>query len=207
MAEPIFLCGAGGHARSVYEVIARQGLYEVVAVLDDGATGDFRGVPIRGGRDSLESLASAGPTRGVVAIGNNAVRRELTGLAASAGLSFVAIVDPVAVVARGIDVGEGTVVMPGVVVNVGTTVGNHVILNTACTVDHDCTIADYAHLSPGVHVSGECVVGACAHLGIGSTVNQQVTIGEGAVVGAGAAVTKDVSGGAVVVGVPARERE
>jgi sugar O-acyltransferase (sialic acid O-acetyltransferase NeuD family) len=205
--EPIFLFGAGGHARSVYEVVARQGTYEVVTVLDDAARGDFRGVAIRGGREVLSSLAGEGPARGVIAIGANAVRREVAALMTEAGLSFVPIVDPAAVVARGVEIRGGTVVMPAVVVNVGTIVGAHVILNTACTVDHDCEIADFAHLSPGVHVSGECAIGAAAHVGIGATVNQQVTIADGAVVGAGAAVTKNVPAGVVVVGVPARERE
>jgi sugar O-acyltransferase (sialic acid O-acetyltransferase NeuD family) len=208
VAEPIFLFGVGGHARSVYEVVARQGTYEVTAVLDDDpGVRDFRGVEVLGGRQQFASLAETGPHLGVIAIGSNLVRRELTALARQSGLSLVAVVDPAAVVARDIDLGAGTVVMPGVVVNVGTTIGRNVILNTACTVDHDCRIADYAHLSPGVHVSGECEIGECAHVGIGASVLQRVRIGDGATVGAGAAVTKDVRAGAVAVGVPARELE
>lgn len=208
MAAPIFLFGAGGHARSVYEVVAREGTYEVVAVLDDDtAARDLHGLEPLGGRDRFAALAQEGPRQGFIAVGANAVRRELTSLAQAAGLSLVALVDPAAVVARDVEVGSGTVVMPGAVVNVGTTVGSNAILNTGCTVDHDCRIADYAHLSPGVHISGECEVGECAHVGIGASVVQRVRIGEGATVGAGAAVTKDVRAGAVVVGVPARELE
>jgi sugar O-acyltransferase (sialic acid O-acetyltransferase NeuD family) len=208
VAEPIFLFGVGGHARSVYEVAARQGEYEVVAVLDDDPVArEFRGIEVVGGRERLASLAEGGPGRGVIAIGANSVRRELAALVEDAGLSLVAVVDPAAVVARDVEVGDGTVVMPGVVVNVGTTVGRNVILNTACTVDHDCRIGDFAHLSPGVHVSGECEIGDGAHVGIGASVLQRVQIGDGATVGAGAAVTKAVPPGAVVVGVPARELE
>ena len=204
MRTPIFLYGAGGHARSVWEVIERQGLYEVVVVLDDAARGDFRGVPVLPGRQSLQAGDLGDSQGGFVAIGDNDVRRELSQLADAAELQLVTLVDPAATVARDVAVGDGSVVMPGVVVNVGSTIGRNAILNTSCSVDHDCTVDDYAHLSPGVHVSGECEIGSGAHLGIGVSVMQRIRIGENAVIGAGAAVLQDVGAGATAVGVPAR---
>jgi acetyltransferase EpsM len=209
MPEGLFLFGAGGHARSVYEVVARQESYEIVTVLDDAPerVPEFRGLEVLAGRRTLPELAETGPRNGFIAIGDNGVRRTLTHLVEEAGLSLVALVDPGAIVARGVEIGAGTVVMPGVVINVGATVGRNVILNTACTIDHDCRIGDYAHISPGVHISGECEVGSGVHIGIGASVLQRVQIGEAAKIGAGAAVTRDVRPGAVAVGVPARELE
>jgi acetyltransferase EpsM len=205
-ATSIFLYGTGGHARSVFEVLHRQGEYEVTAVLDDAADpgARFRGLSVLGGREALPTLAEQGPHQGFVAVGNNRQRREIVGLAAAEGLTFALAVDPSAVVARDVSLGRGTVVMPRVVVSTGSIVGGHVILNTGCTVDHDCQVGDFAHLSPGANVSGECVIGAASHLGIGCSVIQRISIGEAALVGAGAAVVKDVPPGAVFAGVPAR---
>ena len=186
-------------------MIERQGRYEVVVVLDDDPRGEFRGVPVLPGRQTLQAGLLGDSQGGFVAIGDNNVRRELAELADAAELPLVTLVDPAATVARDVIVGDGSVVMPGVVVNVGTTIGRNAILNTSCSVDHDCTVDDYAHLSPGVHVSGECEIGCGAHLGIGVSVMQRIRIGANAVVGAGAAVLHDVGAGATAVGVPARE--
>jgi acetyltransferase EpsM len=206
---PIFLFGAGGHGRSVFEVIERQGLYEVVTVLDDASPPGtpFRGLSITGGRERFQEVFEEGPREGFVAVGDNSDRERLTTDALRAGLSFVTLVDPSAQIARGVRVGRGTVVMPCVVVNVGAVVEEHAILNTSCSVDHDTVVRAFAHLSPGVHVSGECELGASCHIGIGATVVQCVRIGERARIGAGAAVIHDVPDDAVAVGVPARPLE
>ncbi len=203
---PIFLLGAGGHGRSVFEVIERQGIYEVVEVLDDRAPPgtSFRGVSITGGRERLPTLVEQGLHKGFVAVGDNFDREQLTALALQAGVSLVTLIDPSAEIARDVPIGRGTVVMPCVVVNVGAVVEEHAILNTSCSVDHDTVVRTFAHLSPGVHVSGECEIGARCHIGIGASVVQCVRIGDRARVGAGAAVIEDVPDDAVAVGVPAR---
>jgi sugar O-acyltransferase (sialic acid O-acetyltransferase NeuD family) len=203
---PIFLFGCGGHGRSVFEVIERQGRYRVAAALDDGiaAGGSFREAEVVGGREALAELPQHDVREGFVAIGDNSERERITELALGSGLELVTLIDPGAVIARGVDVGRGTVVMPGVVVNSGARISDHVILNTSCTVDHDCRVGALAHLAPGVHVSGECELGAGSHLGIGSCVRQRVHIGAAARVGAGAAVVDDLPDGSVAVGVPAR---
>lgn len=203
MKEPIFLFGAGGHARSVFEVVHRHGRYVVSTVLDDQPVSrTFRGLPVCGGRERLSEL---GVRSGFVAIGDNENRRRITQLVAEAGLDLVTLVDPSSVIARDVRLGKGTVVMPAVVVNTGTSVGAHAILNTSCTIDHDCFVEDYAHISPGAHVSGECRIGEGCHIGIGASVIQNLEIGRKASVGAGAVVVDDVADGAVVVGIPARE--
>jgi sugar O-acyltransferase (sialic acid O-acetyltransferase NeuD family) len=204
--EPIFLFGVGGHGRSVFEVIERQGLYDVVVVLDDSAPAgtSFRGVRISGGREAFPSLRGDGVARGFIAVGDNADRERLSTCAHECQLALATLVDPAAHIARDVSVGAGTVVMPGVVVSVGARIGGHAILNTGCTVDHDSVVLDYAHVSPGAHISGECEIGVGSHVGIGASVVQCIRIGEGARIGAGAAVVEDVAAGAVVVGVPAR---
>jgi sugar O-acyltransferase (sialic acid O-acetyltransferase NeuD family) len=206
--DPIFLFGAGGHARSVFEIVHRQGRYEVTIVLDDDPpSSSFRDVPVAGGRELLGEVVARGTGSGFVAIGDNADRRLITELALEAGAELVTLVDPSAVIARDVTIGTGTVVMPGVVVNTGAMIGAHAILNTSCTIDHDCAVEDYAHISPGAHLSGECRVGEAAHVGIGASVIQTLTIGPHATVGAGAVVVEDVPEGAVVVGIPARAIE
>jgi sugar O-acyltransferase (sialic acid O-acetyltransferase NeuD family) len=202
---PVFLFGAGGHGRVVFDVIQRQGRYEVVAVLDDASQGDavFFEIPVMPGTGFPE-LVRGGPRLGVVAIGNNRERASVVRRLAGAGLEFATVVDPSVQIGRDVTIGPGTVVMPGVVVNVGVRIGAHVILNTSCSVDHDCRIESLSHLSPGVHLGGQCTIGEEVHVGIGASVMQGIRIGNRVTIGAGAAVVADVPDGVVAAGVPAR---
>jgi sugar O-acyltransferase (sialic acid O-acetyltransferase NeuD family) len=204
--EPIFLYGAGGHGRSVSEVVRRQGKYRVAVMLDDAAPlkGATPGAPVIGGREALAGLAAGGVRRGFVSIGNNAARELLTGLVEAAGLELVTLVDPAAVVAEGVPIGPGSVLMPQSVGAAGASIGRGVILNTASTVDHDCAVEDFAHLSAGVHLVGGCRIGARCMVGIGAVLGRQLTLGERVIVGAGSVVLADVAAGLVVAGVPAR---
>jgi acetyltransferase EpsM len=205
MRTPVFLFGAGGHGRVVFDVIERQARYEVVAVLDDAPQEDavFFEIPVTPGTE-LPELARSGPRLGVVAIGDNRQRADVVRRLAAAGLQFATVVDPSVRIGRGVTMGPGTVAMPGVVVNVGARIGEHVILNTSCSVDHDCRIESLSHLSPGVHLGGQCTIGEEAHIGIGASVKQGVRIGHRVTIGAGAAVLDDVPDDVVAAGVPAR---
>jgi sugar O-acyltransferase (sialic acid O-acetyltransferase NeuD family) len=189
----------------VSEVIRREGRYRIVCILDDNAApgGDDSG-PLVGGREMLSTLAAKGVRSGFVAIGNNTDRELVTMVVERAGLSLVSPVDPAAVVADGVPIGTGTVLMPFSVAAAASSVGRGVILNTTCSVDHDCVIGDFAHLSVGVHLGGGCHVGARSVVGIGAVLSNGITLGERVVIGAGAAVLADVPAGVVAAGVPAR---
>jgi sugar O-acyltransferase (sialic acid O-acetyltransferase NeuD family) len=207
-SQRVFLYGAGGHGRSVLEVLFRARERRVVAIVDDGrASGDsMRDVPIVGGADALEGLLADGVRAGVVAIGDNAVRERIADLLVGQGIELTSVVDPSAVVASDATVGAGTAVMPTAVIGAGVVIGRCVILNTGSSVDHDCRVGDFAHLSPGVRVSGGCTIRDGCHVGIGASIAQLATVGRAAVIGAGAAVIGDVPPGTTFVGVPARER-
>jgi len=159
---------------------------------------------VAGGRERFERLPGDGVRRGLVSVGDNADREALMELAESAGLEFLTLADPSAIVAGDAEVGPGSVLMPMSFVGAGARVGRGAILNTAATIDHGSVVADYAHMSVGAHLSGECRVGARTLVGIGASVTAGVTLGQDVVIGAGAAVVRNVGDGIVAVGVPAR---
>ena len=205
--ESIFLYGAGGHARSVAEVIRREGRYEIAAVLDDGRTGSVPGVgEILGGVDLLGSLQGRGIRAGFVAIGLNRDREALIRRVEEHGLRLISPVDPAAVVAQGVTVGPGSVLMPFCLAGAGSVVGRGVIINTSATVDHDCVIADFVHISVGVHFGGACHVGERSFIGIGAVVGNNIRLGADVTIGASSTVIADVDDGTFVAGIPARPR-
>ena len=117
----------------------------------------------------------------IIAVGDNYVRETLVPTFGA----FAVAVHPTAVVGRGVDIGEGSVVMAGAVINSGARIGRHCIVNTRASVDHDCVVCDFAHVAPGATLGGTVYVGRGAMIGLGANVSHGVHVGDYAVVGAG----------------------
>jgi sugar O-acyltransferase (sialic acid O-acetyltransferase NeuD family) len=204
--RPILLYGASGHAKVVLDLVRAAGCWQVVALLDDNPAlhgTAFCGVPIPGGHSALAPLLST-CVGGVVAIGNNAIRRRIADSLTANGLILVSACHPQACIAADVELGAGSVVMAGVVINPATRIGANCIINTRSSIDHDCCIGDHVHIAPGVTLCGGVTVGEGAFVGAGATVIPNVTIGANAMVGAGATVIAPVPPGTTVVGIPAR---
>ena len=204
----VVIVGAGGHGQVVADIFAvskdAKAATEVVGYVDDRSSlldTTFMGVPVLG---SLALLDQIDFDALVVAVGDNETRAALTRSLESGGAEFAVARHPSAILARGVTLGDGSMVCAGVIVNTGSRVGCGVILNTGCTVDHHTAIGDFAHIAPGVHMGGEVEIGERAFVGIGAVVLPRVRLGAGSTVGAGAVVTRDVPAGATVTGVPAR---
>ena len=204
--QRLLIYGAGGHGRVVLDAALESRAFELCGFLDDDPSTHgkrLHGVSIIGGRDLLERSEFEG-CRIVIGIGATDARRRIAEELARLGRAFASVVHPSAVICRGVEIGEGTVILPTAVVHTDARVGRHVIVNTAASIDHDAVIDDFVHLSPGVHLGGGVHVGQGTHVGVGASVLPGVRIGANAIVGAGAAVTCDVPDGVIVAGVPSR---
>jgi acetyltransferase-like isoleucine patch superfamily enzyme len=129
----------------------------------------------------------------------------------------------------GCSIGDGTRVGPFVEIQRGVSIGARCKIQSHTFVCEGVTIEDEVFVGHGVMFvndktpratteSGalqtaddwtllETVVERRSSLGSGCVVLGGVRVGAGAIVGAGAVVTKDVPPGAVVAGVPARQRK
>lgn len=203
----VAICGAGGHARVVADVLSRQKPSVTVSgFLDDRS--ELHGVEQVGKTvigDLSSWLESASPEDSVliVGIGNNRDRERIASMISEAGFTFASAIHPSAQIGHGVRVGAGSVLMANTVINTGAVIGEHVIINTSASVDHDCVVEDFSHISPGVNLAGGVTVGRGAHIGTGACAIPGVRIGEWAKVGAGATVMSDVPPYATVVGNPA----
>jgi len=194
----LLVVGAGGHARVVVDAARASGMDVVGVVGKAEGRSDLLGAPIS---ESAEGVIADGF---IIAVGDNRARAKLFADYIADGLRPVSVVHPSAVVAQGVDIGEGTLVTAGVVVNVGTRVGANAILNTSCTVDHDCVIGDHVHVGPTTGLCGGVQVGSGALIGVGCSITPLRSVGEWSTVGAGAVVVADVPAREMHVGVPAR---
>lgn len=203
---PIAVLGAGGHGQVVADILRLNPTTanRCLVFLDDDeeAIGTRRmGIPIVGRIGELGAIEHAGV---IIGIGGNRIRFRLASTLAAMGEEFITAVHPRAIVAPGVSIGAGSVLVANAVVNTGSTIGKHAVVNTSCTVGHHCQIADFAHVAPGVNLGGGATIAEGAFVGIGAIVMPQRNVGAWSTVGAGSLVHGDVSAGFTVVGTPAR---
>ena len=202
---------ADGHAKVILEVLLAEGKVEVAGFVDDDVSKknmSIRGYPILGTMSELPGLIKLhGIDCGIVALGNNALRRDLSKHLELAGLELINAIHPTVHLDSDVKIGKGNYLGQGVIIVTGTTIGNCINIHTGTTIDHDNLIEDGANLGPGVHTAGRVKIGKDAFLGTGTNVIPDVVIGEGVITGAGTVIIKSVEPYIKVVGVPAKEVE
>lgn len=206
MKEKIFVFGASGHAKVVIDIIERQGLYDIVFLVDDDPSlkgTEFYGYHVIGGK--MELLEVRDQVCGVViAIGSNRARISVAKWLIDNHFDLVSAIHPSAQLGRGVTVDVGTVIMAGVVINSDSRVGRNVIVNTRVSIDHDCIVGDGVHIAPGTTLCGTVGIGEGTFVCAGATVIPNLTIGNNVVIGAGSVVIRNVPDNVTVVGSPSR---
>lgn len=206
--DKLLLFGAGGHGKVVLDIAQSLG-YSIVGFVDQNiALGSMIcGYPVLGVEENLQSIMTThGVKKGVVCVGDNSVRSQVVAKVRSfaPGFEFPSLVHPRAVVASGVHIEEGAVVMAGAILNPGIQIGSHVIINTGACVDHDCKIDAFASIGPGAVLGGCVVVDGFSVVGLGAKISHGRTVGLQSIVGAGSLVIQDVGDHQVVYGVPAQ---
>lgn len=203
----LIIHGAGGHGKVVAEAAASSGWYVLGFTVDGpgGRDGALFGLPILAcSIDELHDLCLREDACAVLAVGDNAARRDVFERCSRAGIPLATIVHRGATVSPSARLGRGVVVLAGAAINADAEIGADAIVNTAASVDHDAVLEDHVHISPGAHLGGGVRIGEGSHVGIGASVRNNVAIGRWSVIGAGSAVVGDIPDRVVAYGVPAR---
>ena len=203
----IIVIGSGGHAKVVIDSIEKQNKYNIIGLIDS-----FQavGVEVYGykviGDESILGQPQYANAQGVVAIGDNWDRSNMVDKihGIQPKFSFITVIHPFSAIARGIIIGEGTVVMPGSIINSNTKIGKHCVINTKASLDHDNQLGNFVSVAPGSTTGGRVVIDDFSTVSIGACVIQDVHIGKHSLVGAGAVVVGNVDNQSIYYGVPAR---
>lgn len=201
MSEKVIIIGAGGHAKSIANIIQVSG-DEVVGFLDDNLPIGTRVLNY----EILGKICDAykyTENLFIIGVGNNNTRKKIAEKYNT--LKYYTAIHPKAIIAGDVKIGEGSTVMASSVINVSSTIGVHCIINTAAIVDHDNKIKDYVHISPNASLAGTVEVEECTHIGIGATIINNINITKNCIIGAGSVVIKDIETEGTYVGVPSRK--
>ena len=187
--KPLLLIGAGGHARSLIDLIETQGEWHIHGLigLPEQVGSTVLSYPVIGTDDDLPTLRSTFPAA-LLAIGqlpDPAPRQRLASQLKHLDFLCPVVISPHAVVSCHASLGEGSVVAHGAIVNAGAAVGVHCTVNTRALVEHDALIGDHCHLSTGTLVNGGVQMGASCFIGSGAILREGLHLPAGTVISAG----------------------
>lgn len=203
--EQIILVGGGGHAGSVADSIRRLNQYEIAGYIDRDKTvePDGLGVPVLGTDCDLKAIFDTGIHTAFVAIGylgKSIIRERLYDCLRQIGYHIPAIIDPSAILAEDVQIGEGTFIGKRAVVNSHSKIGSMCIVNTGAIVEHSNVIDDFSHIAVGSVLCGDVKIGKRTLIGANAVVIQGIHIGDEVIVGAGTTVRHSIESGQVYYG-------
>ena len=188
---PALIMGAGGHGKTVAELLRFSSLAYVKGFIDPNIpVGTLvHGFPVLGADSDVKQIVGDVPHIGVIAFGflNPTAQDRIdmfkqcveNNLLLPPIVHPTAFVDPTAVLGAAVQVHAGAHVGADAVVAEGT------VINTKAVVEHDCQIGKHAFIAPGallaggVHVGAECLIGMGAPLFAGISIGAGVTVNSG----------------------------
>jgi len=194
----LLIFGAGGHAKSIMDMVKLLDKYVIAGILDDDQqlTGkEVLGIPVLGTRALFPVLLEKGVSQaanGVGGIVDINVRINIFESLENAGFSFPSLIHPQAAVEKSAEIEEGVQVFANAYVGSEAHLHPRCMVNTNAVVSHDCVIGMYSHIAPGALLAGEVQVGARSLVGMGVTTAIGVKIGNNVRIGNGAIILADV---------------
>ena len=178
--KEIIILGAGGHCRSLIDVIEIENRFKIAGIIDNELRiGDkVLGYEVIGNDNDLKSLRKKYKYAiiGVGQIKTAKIRIKLFNLLKSLDFILPVIISPRAYVSKYAFIDEGSVIMHDVLVNVNVKIGKNCIINTKALIEHDVIIEDNSHISTGAIVNGGTIVKKNAFFGSNAVSKEYIEI-------------------------------
>lgn len=195
--EKIIIFGAGGHGKSIIDLIRAEGKYDLAGLVDDSLVvgSQMMGVPVLGNRACLPGLVRSGihlAVNAVGGIGDPALRISVFEILEDSGFEFPAVVHPRAFIEPSAHLADGVQVLAMAYIGSEAKVGFGSIVNYGAILSHEVSLGKYVNISPGAMLAGRVEVGDSTQIGMGATINLDILVGRAVRIGNSAVIKKNV---------------
>jgi len=190
--KEIIILGAGGHCRSLIDVIELENKFKIAGIIDNELPvgSKILNYEVIGNDSDLEKLRNIYEYAivGVGQIKTPEIRIKLFNLLKSLNFKLPVIVSPRAYVSKHTKIDEGTVIMHDALINANVKIGKNCIINTKALIEHDVEIEDNCHISTGAVINGGVIVGQGSFIGSNAVTKEYIKIPKKSFIKAGSIV-------------------
>lgn len=206
--KDIIIVGASGFGREVLNTIEEinkiDPIWNVLGFIDDNPRA-LDAFPLKYKvLGSIEEWVPVDQEFYVLGIADPKTKEKIVPLLKQKGARFGTIISPTAEIAKGSQLGEGTVIFGYTGISVNVTIGDFVFFNSMVGVGHDAVIGDYCTFGPKACISGYTTMGKCVNVGALASTYPGITVGDYATIGMNSAAIRRVKANTTVIGVPAK---
>lgn len=203
MNKKVYIIGAGGHTRSLVNLLEINKL-GIAAIYDDSYKARHRelicGYGLKG---AIKDVPRGSGCKIVISIGDNQKREELFRRFYSQ-LHKDNLKHKSAIIENRTHFGVCNQIFARVYINSGVIIKDDNILNTGCTIEHESRLGSHNHVSVCSVICGRVTIGNRCLIGTGAVVINKIRICDNVIIGANSVVVEDITRPGVYIGNPAK---
>ena len=188
----LVLIGAGGHARSIIDIVESTSEWSLVGLIGQP---DEVGKSVCGyqvlGTDSLLPELRETCSHAFIAIGHigsSNCRPSLVSSISQLNFVYPTLIASSAYVSPHAFISSGTSIGHGAVINSGVYIGSHTIVNSCSLIEHDSHIGDFCHISTSAVLDGGVRLGDYSFVGSSSMIRENIDLPPSTIISAGSRV-------------------
>jgi len=196
----IVIIGAGTSAINTADIIIHDRNFKLVGFV--GTEEDekkynninvYNNLPFLGSFNILKELVDDGVVGFIAAIGKRYIREKrfyeasMSGLTPINAISRSAVIEPSAIIGKGVTIGSGCIISHGV------SIGDNTCLDSGVIVEIKTEIGENCNLSSGVIIGGLCNIGRNVSIGSRSTISHHAIVGKNNYILAGQVIEKGLA--------------
>jgi sugar O-acyltransferase (sialic acid O-acetyltransferase NeuD family) len=199
----LIVYGAGGHAKTIIDMVSEINQYEIIGLIDDHIPVGFKvmGIPVLGSFLVLNALKEKGivyAANGVGGISDLSSREKVFEILEKFNFTIPRLIHPRAYIEKSSTMGTCVQVFANAYIGSGAKLDSYCMINTGAVISHDCVIGSHTHIAPGALLAGQIEVGERTLVGMGVKTAIGIKIGNNVRVGNGAILNADVPSSSII---------
>ena len=201
MNNQIYILGAGGHTRSLINLLEFNN-YSIQGIYDN----NYKPKQI----ETINTYKVIGKisdlkenNKLVLSIGDNHIREKLFN-DFNNQILINNLIHPKAFLEKRIVLDNSNQIFTGVTINSNVKIGQNNIINTGVIIEHEVLIGNHNHISVGSILCGRVIIGNRCFIGAGAIIIDKIKITDDVIIGANSVVIDNINKSGTYVGNPAR---